>query len=392
MNWRYLLPNQDIRIRQHRHLWWSAPTHFPRPLWLLLELWLWLRWISLDAWRDTWRAVRILGPEIKKNEGLSLKQQAWRTLTLSLAWCIPPKQIYVFKLYRNSSSVLDYIFDHETAAYHAWRSHTLGFTRSSLALIQDKQALSQKFTEAGLPMVPTHTCIPRSSTGSLRDWFKTDTKLFCKTRSGSRGIGAFSAWQSPNGLRGHVYKGPALDTSETVEAAWKKLLNLDDVLIQPLLQNHPDLENLSAESDAITLRFISRRNAGMLDCLSAILEIPAAHDEKTGSSFHSFLPIDTISGAILAFPPDALISEDDRLETARVASRLAPNALIPSWIEIAKYSCQAHAFFPDIREIAWDWIVTPDGPRLLEGNAGWGAELLQTLQGGLLRGLPERPQ
>jgi hypothetical protein len=46
---------------------------------------------------------------------------------------------------------------------------------------------------------------------------------------------------------------------------------------------------------------------------------------------------------------------------------------------------RAHAVFPDVWAIAWDWVLTPEGPVLLEGNSGWGTTLPQRLEGGLLR-------
>lgn len=58
---------------------------------------------------------------------------------------------------------------------------------------------------------------------------------------------------------------------------------------------------------------------------------------------------------------------------------------VPRWHELADYTHQAHATFPDIRAIAWDWVITPAGPVLLEGNVGWGAAMPQLMLGGFLR-------
>lgn len=384
MNWRYLLPSQDIRVQQHRHLWWTSPSHFPRPIWLLLEAWLWLRWVSFDAWRATWKTVRVLGPDVLNHEGLTLAQQAYRTLRISIAWCIPPSQIYSFKLYLNSAAVLDFIFDHETTAYHAWRSQNLGFTRQSLKLLQDKEALSQKLSAAGVPLVQTLSCIPANTDTNIQHWLKDGNELFCKTRSGSRGLGAFTVSATAEGLHGQQYKGRALNTTQEVENAWQNLLALDDALIQPLLKNHPHFDKLSAGSDVITLRFITQKQKCGLNCLSATLEVNVT-DPQDKSSYYVLLPIESMSGEILPYPSQALFSAAERQVSVKLLSTLEPNATIPNWATVTQYSYQAHQFFPDIREIAWDWVITPEGPRLLEGNAGWGTEALQILQGGLLK-------
>jgi len=47
---------------------------------------------------------------------------------------------------------------------------------------------------------------------------------------------------------------------------------------------------------------------------------------------------------------------------------------IPSWEEIHKSAINSHQCFPDIYGIAWDYVITPEGPFLLEGNTGWGHE------------------
>ncbi len=52
---------------------------------------------------------------------------------------------------------------------------------------------------------------------------------------------------------------------------------------------------------------------------------------------------------------------------------------IPFWQDIVRHSQRAHAELPRLWTIAWDWIVTPDGPMLLEGNAGWDLSVLQEL-------------
>ena len=61
------------------------------------------------------------------------------------------------------------------------------------------------------------------------------------------------------------------------------------------------------------------------------------------------------------------------------------NRTIPYWKEIRKSAIDAHHCFPDVYAIAWDYVITPDGPYMLEGNTGWGAATTQMLQSGLLQ-------
>lgn len=386
LSWRYLVPRRDARLRAHFELWWQAPRRLPRPIWLLCELWLWLRWTTFSAWRATWHMVRRLGPEVRAREGLPLRLQAWRTLRLSLGWCIPPAEVYRYRLYRQPAAALDYVYDHETPAYHRRRSAPLGLRARSAARLQDKLALAEELAAAGLPMVPTLACVRRGSRATLDAWLHPQTAVFCKTRSGNRGIGAFAAWVTADGPRGETFDGAALPTAEAVERAWCDLLALDDALVQPRLQNHAALQSLGATDDAITVRFISQWVDARPRCLSATLEVPAGRQERTGRPTYVILPIEPSSGRLLPCPADALPTAASRRRALLVSSKLGEAAAVPDWASIEESSYRGHRRFPDVGAVAWDWVVTPQGPRLLEGNPGWGVAMPQILHGGLLAG------
>ncbi|MGZ8915409.1 MAG: sugar-transfer associated ATP-grasp domain-containing protein [Methylobacter sp.] len=382
VSWRYLWPG-DARLA-HRRLWWDGARRLPRPLWLVLELWLWLRWVGFEAWRSTWRTVRLLGSDIRARDGLSLGQQGWRTLSLALTWCIPPSDVYRFGLYRDPAAALDFVYGHELLAYHQWRSTERGMTRASMALLQDKHRQTEVLAADGVPMAPILMHVPRRAAVTLADRLKTGQVYFCKTCSGNRGIGAFTVWPTPDGLRGRLLDGAWLESADAVETAWRKLLALDDALIQPRLANHPELAPLAVGEDVITVRFISQWHGHDLNCLSATLEIPVGHDEKSGHPRYVILPISPETGQLRPFPEERLLTEQARLQMLRTWEQCEHGTSLPHWPELVAASYRAHRRFPDIWAIAWDWVITPEGPRLLEGNSGWGMVTPQLLQGGLL--------
>ncbi|HET8704894.1 MAG TPA: sugar-transfer associated ATP-grasp domain-containing protein, partial [Pseudomonadales bacterium] len=57
---------------------------------------------------------------------------------------------------------------------------------------------------------------------------------------------------------------------------------------------------------------------------------------------------------------------------------------VPEWAQLAALAQRAHTLVQDIRVVAWDFVVTPTGPVLLEGNSGWGLTVPQILNGPLL--------
>lgn len=135
-----------------------------------------------------------------------MHRRFWYILKLALLWCIPPAASYRFKLYGDADTALDHVYDHETHAYHAWRSHDLGFTAASRGLLQDKARFAVLMTEHGISVVPTRTHVARDVTGPapLLECLEKHPRVFCKMNSGNQGRGAFTVWHTQNGLAGRI--------------------------------------------------------------------------------------------------------------------------------------------------------------------------------------------
>lgn len=383
VSWRYLLPRTDSRIRLHRHFWWSTGRRWPRATWCAVEAWLWFRWVGWYGWRASWRAVRRFGTEVRSEHGISLARQAWITLGLALGYCIPPREVYLFQLYRAPGSALDYVYDHEVFAYHAWRSAPLGVKPESLACIQDKVALIERLRVVDVPVVAAHRVIAAGSAMSLDTALGDRSRAFCKTRSGNQGRGAFAVWRTGRGLAGQAHAGRELLSTAQTEAAWSALLALDDALIQPLLTNHPDLARIAEGAEAVTVRYISRWRDGSLACLCAFSEIPAAKDDS-GRVRYAIVPIDAETGTLHPLPAERWPSRWMQALSQRILTKAPRPWTLPDWGTLVNGSHRAHGQFPDVWAIAWDWVVTPDGPILLEGNAGWGVMMPQVINGAFL--------
>ena len=368
VGWSYLWPTGDPRVRLHQRLWWLAGARWPRSLWFLVQCFLWLRWVFFGAWVSSWRVVRDMGPEVQQQHDISRPQQFLCTLRLALRWCIAPRDVYRFSLYLDPNTALDYVHDQESSAYHLWRSQPLGVKPASLRCIQDKVALAELMQREGVPTVSTLQQIKAGSRVPLAQAMGSQTSAFCKMNSGNQGRAAFAVWRTDDGLLGQLFTGQPLVHTAAVETAWQQLLALDDALVQPLLTNHPALAALAFGDEAITVRFITEWQAASLVCLCATLEVPAGKN-KHGQTFYSIWPITHTTG---------------ELQTLEQAP--APKLTLPCWPALVEGSLQAHRQFPDVCAIAWDWVITPEGPLLLEGNAGWGPATPQLLSGGFLKG------
>lgn len=383
ISWRYLF-SQNHFITFHRTIWWSNTGGWPRPLWIVLQLWLWLLWIGFRAWWSTWLVLRRLGPEVKAKEGLSLLRQARITLVLALGWCIPPSAVYRFRLYRQPQMALQFVFDHETQGFHRYNSQTLGLSSRSLRLLQDKTEQTIYLATHGIPFAQILATVPRNSDQGLECWLQPDTPLFLKTRSGSRAEGAFTASLTTTGLRGQTLNGAPLGSTQDVKQVWQKLLAHDDALVQKQLRNHPRLAAMAIGGDVITLRFITRIGGHGLACWGAILEIPVEHRIHDKQPLYVLVPIDLKTG-IAKVHRDIIYPPHVQSHIVAIETRLHQIGVLPHWLEIQGHSFAAHQLFRDVYSIAWDWVITPDGPLLLEGNFGWGTGPLQVFGGGLLQ-------
>lgn len=383
ISWRYLY-SQNASVKSHRAIWWSNKGAWPRPLWIILQLWLWLLWVGLRAWWSTCLVLRNQGPEVRAKEGLSLFKQARIILKLALGWCIPPAAVYRFRLYRQPQTALQFVFDHETQGFHRYNSQHLGLSSRSLRLLQDKTEQTTYLVAHGIPFAQILATVPRGGIQGLECWLQPDIPLFLKTRGGSRAEGAFTACLTTAGIRGQTLNGTPLSSDQEVKQAWQKLLALDDALVQKQLRNHRQLAAMAIGGDVITLRFISRLGDHGLECWGAILEIPVEHRIHDKQPLYVLVPIDFKTG-IAAVQRDLIYPPHVQEHIATIESRLSQIGVLPHWFEIQQHSFAAHQLFPDVYSIAWDWVITPEGPLLLEGNFGWGTAPLQIFGGGLLQ-------
>lgn len=384
VSWRYLLPGQDERIRIHRRLWWQGRPHWPRSAWLLIETLLWIRWVGFSGWRTAWKAWRRNAGYARLRDEVSSARQARVLVSLVIGRCILPRDVYRFRLYRAPERAWDYVYDHEAAGYHHWRSLPLGDGDAARALLADKLKLGEVLADAGIPMVPTLACVPRGKDTDLSPRLVDCMRVFCKSRSGNRGIGAFTAWRYGDAIAGRGFDGTELPEREAVERAWRALLENGDALIQPCLANHPRLAPLTADEDAITVRYFSLCQGDDYGCLNATLEVPAGRDNKSGRPLYVILPIVPENGEIQPLPDGLLLNAEAEQQHAHVVAKLTDGMAVPDWRKLVEASHRAHAHCPQLWAVAWDWVVTPDGPRLLEGNSGWGTAMPQILHGGLL--------
>ncbi len=384
----YFLPFQSQNTKIHRTLWLRGFPQIPLPVFVVIDLLLWLRWVLFSGWRHTIDCVLRLGPSVRAKENLGLVSQFSRVLFFSLFYCIPPGEIYAFQLFRKNQKacVSDYIFTHELPAFHRWRSAALDENSESWRLLQDKHCQSELLTKDSVPMVSTLQLVPRGNLFDADRHLEKFPEIVCKPRhgSGAGGIFVVSKKNPDDALLVYGTRAGAL-TAETSWAALKKAFALDDYLIQPFMKNHPELARLCPTDDVVTVRIITESRAdSRIEIYCALLEIPAfkKNNDSLAPQGHVILPVDLATGGIKRFS-GILLHSHSRENYERVYSSMDQH-IIPFWEGLCKNSIIAHKRFYDVYAIAWDYVVTPDGPLLLEGNTGWDTRMPQIINGGLL--------
>jgi len=383
VHWRYIFPNQPQPIRIHRNLWRRGHVRLPLPFGWFLEAWLYSRWILCGAWLSTWHCVRHLGAEVQSREGISIPRQTWRVLRLSLATCLPASTIYQFRLYRDPKRVWDYVYAHELPAFHHWRNKALGERPESIMLLQDKCKLGERLRAEGIPLTETLAVVTCGDQIDFSPYLDRYPRLFCKPRHGSGAKHAFYVEKSGNGSSPliHTFEGETISFPATGELLHRHLTQ-DDYLVEPYLENHPALAMLTDSGEAVTIRLITEHTN--TKCYSAVIEIPV-RSRKQGISeqqIYVILPINMESGVIESIPENKRPLKP--LAAHQIVTEKIQGKPLPYWQELRASALAAHRLFPDIFAIAWDFVVTPAGPRLLEGNAGWATAMPQILHGGLL--------
>lgn len=386
VSWRYLLPHPSPKVRIHRRFWLlGRPPRIPLALFFLIEFVLWLRWVTFAGWRRSWRAVQHWGAVIGEREGICLAAQLRQVFSLSLTHCLPPAEIYAFGLYRRTQDqdLWSYVFTHELPAFHRWRGARLGESPESLALLQDKFRLTNLLGQRGVPMTPILGLASRGERFDPDIYLQTCPRLFCKPRHGSGGRDAFviEGRDNEKGAAIFAVKSGMIAAPSTMAHLQKAMIR-DDFLVQPFLENHPVLADLCPIKDAVTLRIITEiHSLDGIKCCCATLEIPNATD--AAGYYHTLLPLELSSGRVLRFP-DRRLPAPAQARYDALHANMSPYP-IPFWDQIIESAIAAHRCFPDVYAIAWDYVITPDGPYMLEGNTGWGTKIPQMIYGGLLK-------
>ena len=159
----------------------------------------------------------------------------------------------------------------------------------------------------------------------------------------------------------------------SMEDLYKELIEGNFGIVEEVLKNHQTLEKLN-ESSLNTIRLVSILNQNEIDIIYAGLRIGAkGSDVDNISDGGAVVPIDIESGYLVGSLKTKPIRRKDN-----VVFNLDVNDIqIPYWNEVKKMVAEASLVIPQVRYLAWDIAVTPNGPAIIEANETSGCAITQ---------------
>ncbi len=374
VSWRFLLPGQSREIRLHRRVFLRAWAGLPLPLRMLVVLYTELLWLVFFGWKQLFRSFGKFRKLFKDRYGVSLTRQFVDLLNLAFLHGVPPHFYYSCGLILQPRAEWFYtIFTHELPHWHQVFSGSNN-SINARRLLSDKNIFAGDAVRAGLAVVPVSDVLRRGEAIRREEIFK-ESDCFVKPVTGSGGRDCFELFYN-RAAREYLLRGREdLKGEENIVDFLAKRTAEQDFIIQPLLFNHPQVDNFCNPSGLVTIRLVTARGSDGTMVIGAVFEIPRADSRVT---WHLF-GIDCVKGEILAHP------EYLRLLMKENAAEPAPDLSgksVPFWAEILRLCTDAHSILvPEILSVGWDVVITPAGPSLLEGNVNWSVAPIQLFSG-----------
>lgn len=359
--------------RSRRRLIGNGFRSLPTPAAWMLQTILWLHWLLWSGWRSTvlaWQQFCQSDSYAVYANGGSRARLLGRLLVLAIVHGVPTVELARLRLWDDLSTdrVLTHVFSSEVPAFHYQRSVAAGL--SGNAPLADKALTSQLLAAAAIPTVTT-TRIDR--VGTARELLERQgSDVIIKPNQAAAGRGVVRL-RSDTGRAEMIDGRPLGGTLERVVA--DRLDRFGDVIACPYVPTHPAMHGLGASADeALVVRLIT------IDPLEPRVDLAFAQIPwpplDNGDGWYPYVTAEVLHQGVLGVP----------LPREHRSVVIAPGTTIPNWSKTVDAAIRAHSLieFSQVYAIAWDIVVGPEGPVILEGNISWSLAPVQQLRGPLL--------
>ena len=353
-SWRFLFAHGDIAI--HRKIMFVSFRS--KPVLALVFLYQLSVWLIYWHWRIMFRAMKIHS----QNAELAISQQVIGILRAGLGQGISAFEYYHFQLYKKpATSWWQYVFDYQLPYFHSVYQRCEP-TAISKQFMLNKGVFADTFKSAGGRSVATLDIIELNEPWPINDWLNLSRRVFIKPEGASGSKGCVCLYGTDNWqfeYQGGVYSG------EAGLLALKALLPKGNYIIQPCLENHPQLHVLQQSNKVITLRVVTCFDADEPIVVMANLELNNDSNQRM-----DIFAINTHDGRV---------QFDDCFSNKCDFDSSIP-IVLPHWGDVLVEVVKAHQLCSDIHTVGWDVVITRDGVFLLEGNVNWGINVMQMVR------------
>jgi hypothetical protein len=329
------------------------------------------------------RNLRVNGAHVNRNAGIGFARQVLGQLHVALIYRLLPQYYYVFELYRPELGcrAAEYVTRVETKS-GIYRALKLRGDRSKIVRIKDKTIFSSFFIEHGLRVVPLLAAYKGGERlpgiGVPDPLGQGD--LFIKVVEGRGGSGA-EVWRvQPDGryrnAEGVERRGPE------ILGYVAELSRRDDYLVQPRLINHPAIADLTPGALPTVRLLTVLDESGEPEALNAAFRMAIRADSAV-DNFHAggiAAAVDIKTGRL--GPATGLGRGGDFSwhERHPATGGIIAGRVLPDWPEAVALAVAAHRLLGKRVVVGWDIGFLPDGPCLVEGNAGPDIDIHQRIE------------
>ncbi|MGX1124268.1 sugar-transfer associated ATP-grasp domain-containing protein [Pseudomonas sp. HLS-6 TE3448] len=329
----------------------------------LLQRWA-LRALMTLAWPigallETRRNLRQAPADIRPSSPWESVRQGWQMWRLAMLHNVPPVEF-------NSYRLADKSRQHLAGDYFYWCEanllRTLNTRRgASHSDVQDKARFADICQRHALPCIPTLAVFREGRQDPSHTPFLPDqARLWVKDLHGRQGSGTQQWLREATGYRDIT--GQTLQPTALVEH-WRQR----DCIVQPWLHNHPTLAEVS-HGPLVTLRIVTGITlVGEVQVVAKLMMLFT--DEHHGRRRPILCAINAGTGKVTR----SLTAKGDVVTHHPLTGKAITDLTIPHWQACVELVQRAHRqAFERFVFLGWDVAVTPDGPVLIETNAGWG--------------------
>ena len=368
---RYLYNFSDTYIKTHRAIFLKS---FGRVDLIAINLLAIFKWIGWYAWMTSYKTTKATSIQKLNEAAIKNKFSLYlRLVKLAIFNFIPPYYYFKYKLYEND--FIYFFYGKQNSLLHAYSDRSFKQSKKIIQLISDKYAFLEFLDKNDIQTNYSYKV-------SLDEIFADhgivfrQQKIFCKPNVASRSTGAlfidYDTSTQDYRLVTLVDKKEVSGKTNILDFIQRYYASDEVLLVEEFIEDDDDINKISQHpTDSTTIRIITAvvdRNNFAPQAIYIQLEIPILENNNQ-QQFYNTLPLDVATLNI-----DLTNMPDFEGKQKFADMQLSPTIKHKIYAAIDKCT-KTHEMLP-VRAIAFDIILSPLQPIIIEANYNWDIDIL----------------